>query len=891
MMTWGHSTTAGTKQHWCRSTGLKQHPSEYSLTHTSRQVNCRGYARPGISWSMSDSILKRVKAAKGGKVPRVRTGSRDSELGISDLSEKIRGFEMGHDSFASLGESLGHLQYEREKEELLQHRSGTVPQIVMQFNEQIAANQEIKEKQARKQRYRNRKSHKPKFRPRKKKTQQHVLNESVWSNQMASPSFKVDPTSYEVPKKLTKPTGSQEKIIRQAMADNVLFRDNPGPQDALLHAFEPFEVRKGDKIEDYPDQYYYVVEEGQLDIQRNGQVVATAKAGDTFGDMNLVYKADLGRKNERSQTVVASSDARLLRLKQDDFRGIVQSQAKQDDLDKQEMLKKVPFMSKLLNARDSDTKKKRSSDAVDRITSVMKAVYFDAGDNLFNENDETLYIVKKGNVKLTSTKNQQFVLGPGDYIGRKALMGTRGKEPEVKAMEALSSGVAYAIEKSVAEKVLGLNYVNRQTSRLDDTEKLDNFRCIKSVKLDRATLETLAETVDDKTFDGGSNIMTQGAQVEPCLYLVREGTVVLSSDDGSFVREVGPGGYFGVEKLLVPKDAPGDKSKPSKDLTLPAQWNVTVAGDTPCVMGVLSLVDSQEILDNDGKKKEKPLVEKPESQFVVKRKQTSKIVRSKVEFDDLDMISVLGDGAFGEVWLVETDITGKKEQFALKKIDKQEEMIDALNREVAFLTRFGFHPFIVNLVKVFDRDDSMYMLMNLATGGELWDVVHREDDNGNWTSGIPEIQARFYAFLLADVLGYIHSKQFVYRDLKPENVLIDSDGYPILIDFGFAKHCPEKTVRNLGVAFHAPLGILPYSLCCLFCDSTLAVEPQIMWRLRLSQMMGTTKLWIGGLLEFFCMKWCPESIPSSWTAWTKWPYLSVLLWKTMLPSMLKSVTV
>ena len=724
-------------------------------------------------------------------------------VGTSALTDKIKGFEIGHDSSGSLGESFDQAKYERDKQILLQ-RSGTVKLITTKFNEQIAANearfqQALKEKMARKKRYRSK--HRRKYRPRKKKTQQHLLSESVWSNQMAAPSFKVDPKTYVAPKHLSRPSTAQEKLIRQAMADNVLIRDNPGPQNALLHAFESVTVRKGDKIKDDSDEYFYVVEEGKVEIEQRGKVLATAGAGDTFGDMNLVYKKDIGRKNDdnkkQTQTLVATEDAKLLRLKQDDFRGIVQSQAKQEDIDKQEILKRVPFMNKLLMARDTDVKsKKRPSDAIDRITSIMKPMYFKAGDQLYNEEDDTLYIIKEGNVKLTSKKDQQFVLGPGDYIGRQALMGSRGKEPEVKSLEALSTGMAYAVAKSVAEKVLGTNYVSRQTSRLDDTKKLDNFQCIKSVNLDSKTLQTLAETVDDKCFDGGTSIMKQGAQVEPCLYLVREGSVTLSSDDGAFVREIGPGGYFGVEKLLIPKDAPNDKQKPSPDMTLPAQWNVKVNGNTPCVMGVLSLVESQDILDNGGKKKEKPLVEKPESQFVVKRKQTSKIVKSSVELDDLEMVNVLGDGAFGEVWLVRTDVQGKQEEFALKKIKKDAEMIDALNREVAFLTKFGFHPFIINLIKVFDRDDSMYMLMNLASGGELWDVVHREDDDGNWTSGIPEKQAKFYAFLLADTLAYIHSKKYVYRDLKPENVLVDSDGYPILIDYGFAKYCPEKTVRG-----------------------------------------------------------------------------------------------
>ena len=286
--------------------------------------------------------------------------------------------------------------------------------------------------------------------------------------------------------------------------------------------------------------------------------------------------------------------------------------------------------------------------------------------------------------------------------------------------------------------------------------------------------------------------MLQGSQVEPCLYLIREGTVTLSSDDG-FVREVGPGGYFGVEKLLIPKNITADKATPSRDMKLPAQWSVKV-NETSCIMGVLSLLDSQEILDNDGKKKEKLLVTKPESQMIVKRKQTSTFVRSTVGLQDLEMVSVLGEGAFGKVWLVQTDVNGRKEEFALKKVEKEKDLIDALTREIKFLSSFGAHPFIVNLIKVFDSDDGMYMLMNFATGGELWDIVHREDADGNWNSGIPEKQARFYTFLLADTLAYIHSKKYVYRDLKMENILIDSDGYPILIDFGFTKYCPEKTV-------------------------------------------------------------------------------------------------
>jgi len=88
--------------------------------------------------------------------------------------------------------------------------------------------------------------------------------------------------------------------------------------------------------------------------------------------------------------------------------------------------------------------------------------------------------------------------------------------------------------------------------------------------------------------------------------------------------------------------------------------------------------------------------------------------------------------------------------------------------------------------------------MGLVPGGELWDVIHKEDENGNWQSGLSEDHAKFVTMVVADTLDFMHSKDYVFRDLKPENIMLDGDGYPVLIDFGFAKKCPDKLYTFVG---------------------------------------------------------------------------------------------
>jgi serine/threonine protein kinase len=283
------------------------------------------------------------------------------------------------------------------------------------------------------------------------------------------------------------------------------------------------------------------------------------------------------------------------------------------------------------------------------------------------------------------------------------------------------------------------------------------------------------------------------------MYIVREGTVKISTADGSRREEIGTGGYFGHEQLLADSFGYQDAS-----CMTPPGYTAQVTS-SKCICGVLTLEECRSVFDTtslgDG------VFGGSSSQLLSKRASIRSTIHASVTLDDLKRKTILGEGQFGEVWLVHSDLFGLgdedcEQEFALKIQSKDDPVrgdsaVEAIKREMTVIQQLN-HPFIIDLVESYETDESIYMLMEVVKGGELWSVIHQEDDDGNWTSGISEAQSKFYTLILADTLAYMHRQKFIFRDLKPENVLIDREGYPIIVDFGFAKLCTEKTFTFCG---------------------------------------------------------------------------------------------
>jgi protein kinase A len=141
----------------------------------------------------------------------------------------------------------------------------------------------------------------------------------------------------------------------------------------------------------------------------------------------------------------------------------------------------------------------------------------------------------------------------------------------------------------------------------------------------------------------------------------------------------------------------------------------------------------------------------------------------------------IGSGSFGEVSLVEDKIT--KNQFALKKI-KTENISASSSTELRLLASLDF-PFVVRLEDHFTVPGGLCLVMELLPGGELFHLLRQ-------VGAMREEQARFYVAQVVLSLEYLHSLDIIYRDLKSENLLLDSAGYIKLIDFGLARVGPGR---------------------------------------------------------------------------------------------------
>jgi len=168
-------------------------------------------------------------------------------------------------------------------------------------------------------------------------------------------------------------------------------------------------------------------------------------------------------------------------------------------------------------------------------------------------------------------------------------------------------------------------------------------------------------------------------------------------------------------------------------------------------------------------------------------------VHRKMTAADFDTITCLGKGTFGTVHLVKQVATGRlfaQKQFRKASLTVQKRLVEQTKTERAILESINRHPFVVKLYYAFQDREKLYLILEYAQGGELFTHLATE-------RMFPEVTAAFYMAEMVLALDHLHHTVGVlYRDLKPENCLLDAEGHLLLTDFGLSKVAVDGHTRS-----------------------------------------------------------------------------------------------
>eukprot|EP00934_Nitzschia_sp_Nitz4_P006876 Nitzschia sp. Nitz4//scaffold16_size188269//174378//181326//NITZ4_001819-RA/size188269-augustus-gene-0.84-mRNA-1//1//CDS//3329538601//6866//frame0 len=565
-------------------------------------------------------------------------------------------------------------------------------------------------------------------------------------------------------------------LLRSALKHNFVFEKlDEAAIDLLIQGFEPVPTCDSGKTiitQGKDGDYFYVIESGKVTYQVNGSNVGTASKGDSFGELALLYTCP------RAATVVANTPTRLWKLEQTIFRMVLRNQTEESLAGKYNLLKNIEFFAQM---EEEDVK---------HCLDVMTPRRFEAGERIVSKGEvgDAFYVIQSGSLKVTDisvgdTTYEDVQLGPGDFFGERALVKS---EPRAANVTGVTAGSVFAIDRATFEKVCGS--LVRLILKSQDKSRLSGLKVLRAAKLDPDQTSELSQLLADELYHQNKVIFKSGSSTKPALYLVREGSVKIKYASGQEKVVIG-GGYFGEDQLLA--DA---LMATEEDDTVLAKYTAE-ALENGTLCGVLSLKDCRTVFDttsielSDSLRDEEfyGMSEPDEDEFkgMVGRRS---LKRSSVDMSGLPSSLVkevvLGEGNFGEVWKVSSslDVFADSSKFALKIQSKDDSSracysaLEAFRRECDVLASID-HPFVVDLIHHYEDEDNSYMVMGLIPGGELWSIIHVQDEQGDWHSGFSEVRAKFIALVVADTL--------------PENIMIDKDGYPIIIDFGFAKELED----------------------------------------------------------------------------------------------------
>jgi serine/threonine protein kinase/CRP-like cAMP-binding protein len=445
---------------------------------------------------------------------------------------------------------------------------------------------------------------------------------------------------------------------------------------------------------------------------------------------------------------------------------------------------------------------------------------YDDGQYIIRQGDigDQFYVIFRGRVivsKADDSGNEEFLLelGEGEVFGERALI---KKEPRKANIMAKGAVECYFLESHDFYSMLG--------EFVEKFNKMNEFRVIRSAKIvsklsDSRLKELISRFTIHRMFAGqrlvcgcneifitidgqfisshGDKFASDGRQVEigGMEKTADEvaGALTALSDEGTL-------GSFTKEQLLdaIKKTEDDEIRTKLRRNSLPG--NSDTRASTPSSLLSINRSSSNSIVDVGMIDVEKEiLVTTERRRITASARRLSLASFSCSTLNDVSILQPLGQGTFGSVFLVNQIHTNKK--MALKCLNKRAIVENGqhlyIRREIIALQNFQ-HPFIADYFGTILSRNQICFLLEFIPGGELWSYLYDESrrEQVGEHGGIPREDVIFYAGTVLLALEHIHGLGYIYRDLKPENLMIHDNGYLKLVDFGFAKQVPFVNKRG-----------------------------------------------------------------------------------------------